>query len=109
MRIGRLDRRITIEALTETQSASGEPQETWSTFAEVWAARRDVSGSERFRSQQELAEKVTRFTVRFLDGLDAKHRIIGDDGLIYDIQSIMEMGRRQFQEITAEARGQAGV
>ena len=38
MQAGKLDRRVQIQQQTATQDAFGQPQQTWTTMATVWAS-----------------------------------------------------------------------
>ena len=100
---GQLDRRITIENRTVTQSATGAPTETWATFATVWAGKRDLRGREYFEARQDQAEVTTEFTIRYLTGLQREMRI-RYDGDTYDIMHVAELGRRAGQTIMARAQ-----
>lgn len=99
MRAGSLDRRVVIQTVSETQDSMGAPTQTWSTFAEVWANRRDTRGSERIRAQSETAMADAVFRIRWLDGVTAKMRLVeGSD--TWDIVAIAEMGRREGLDLT---------
>ncbi len=101
MRSGRMDRKITIQKVTETRSSSGQITKTWSTFAAVWAHKID-SGSREFfsRVNAEVGEFVTIWRIWFLSGLTQKMRIKYENEY-YDIQGIKELGRREGYEITS--------
>lgn len=47
MPVGKLDRRITIEQATQGVGPYGEPVETWSELATVWANAYAVASSNR--------------------------------------------------------------
>lgn len=100
---GMLDRRITIESRVVTQSATGAAVETWSTFATIWASKRDLKGREYFEARQDQAEVTTEFTMHWLMGLTREMRI-QYDGLIYDIQHIAEIHRRTGLRVLARAQ-----
>lgn len=104
---GKLDRRITLLRASRAQDqGTGEEIETWSTLAEVWAAKKDVSDGERMRAAEVSAEISTRFIIRWSSAwsdLNAKDRI-QYDGRFYDIFSVKEIDRRQGLEITGTAR-----
>lgn len=102
MRSGNLDRRIVIEKNAASQNSFGEPEESWSTFATVWANVRPVRGNEQFASDQRRAERQSIFRIRYLSGLTEKMRI-SHDSAYYDIEGIIEIGRREGMEITATA------
>lgn len=103
MRAGSLRHRIVIEVATATRDATGEPIETWSTFAEVYASRVDLAGREGFLAQQVKATVSTKFRVRPVDGLKAKMRI-RSDGEVYDIESIQDPDGRGRELIILTSR-----
>lgn len=109
VRIGSLDRKITIQRATVTQDAEfNEPEETWEDlYANLWAGKRSKSGQEAFSEDQEVASEVLVFTVRYRKVL-ATDRVLYE-GRTYDIlPPLVEVGRRQFLEITAKARDNEG-
>lgn len=89
MRAGKLRHRIRIEAPGTVQDKYGEPVEGWTTFAEVWASREDLTGREAFAAQQVNAEVTTRFGLRFLPGMTANMRV-QCEGIGYDLQSVAD-------------------
>lgn len=103
MNVGRLDRRIRIERPTTAQDLFGEPVPTWGVLDTVWAQVEPLKGSERFVAQQASAEVDTRFTVRWRDDIDATMRIVYEDA-VYDIDSVIEIGRHEGLEIMAKSR-----
>lgn len=105
MRSGRLDRRLTIQAVTETRGSAGDVVETWADVATVWAEKMDEKGREYFAAAQVTAERPTRFTIRWRSGLTAKHRVVCE-GVTYDVQAIDEIGRRKGLWLYCLARGQ---
>lgn len=102
MRAGGFDRQIVIEQRAVTRDAVGSEVESWSTFAEVWAQKKDTSGREFYASNMESGEVTTKFTIRYLAGLQMDMRI-KYDGLVYDIENISEIGRKRGIEISARA------
>lgn len=72
----------------------------------IWAARKDVSDAEKAASGTVQATLAARFTVRssaMTRAIKPKDRLTCD-GKSFDIVGIKELGRRDFLEITAEAR-----
>ncbi len=124
MRAGRLDRLITIQRKTLTQSASGDPVETWTNIAlrrpsSAPAAVRPMKGDEMVRSPETIAGDEVEFKVRYSSGLadlSPLDRIIypalaADQSetsvvvrRIYDILSVNELGRREGFSILANRR-----
>lgn len=109
MEAGKLDRRITIQRATISQNDLGEEVEVWADLATVWAAAKPVSDGERRErmvSGEVSASAETRFTIRWsstVEGVNPKDRI-SYDGIVWDIWSAKEIGRRVGIEITAAAR-----
>ncbi|MCK1541442.1 head-tail adaptor protein [Bradyrhizobium sp. 179] len=67
IRAGSLDRRVTIQRRTVTQSASGEAIETWANVsvrrpASMWPLKGD---DENFRSPEKVAYERIEFRVRY--------------------------------------------
>ena len=96
-KIGSLDERIEIQAVTESANAYGEMAKTWSTAATLWAK---VEYSTTGQSEQ-YAEATVReyrpvfFTVRYRTDYSAKNRILYN-GEYYDIENVEHEGRKAF-------------
>jgi head-tail adaptor len=111
VRIGKLDRRITIQRRTVTQDNAGEPVESWADLS----ARRPASiapltGSERLVGENIIAKEQVEFRTRWstvIADLSPLDRIIypssdsPDDSHIYDIIQASEIGRREMMLIIA--------
>lgn len=101
-----LDRRITITRRTGGVNAFNEPADTWATVATVWAAVTPISDGERLRAGETLAQKASRFLVRWsstISSVDPRDRLTFD-GATWDINGVKHVGRKQFYEITATSR-----
>ena len=111
-RVPNLNRKITIQhdrnagVTPPILDGYGQAVENWVTLATVRASREDVGASERFRANQELATRTSKFTIRWRQLTAGQHRI-SHDGLIWDIEGLAEPEntRRQWLEITASAIG----
>lgn len=103
MRAGDLDRRITIEQATAGTDDYGAPTQTWATLAQVWAQVKPVRGQEYFAAQQVNARVDTVFKIRHRTDITTAMRIsYGSE--YYDIQSVLEIGRREGLELMAIVR-----
>lgn len=105
MNAGDLDRRITLRRKTETNTGLGVTM-TWADLGTVWASRKDVSDGEKMAAGGVMATLAARFVVRsstLTRGLTPKDALI-EGGKTFQIMGVKEMGRRDFLEITAEAR-----
>lgn len=101
MRSGGLDRQVVIQSSSESRDSYGEPIATWSTFATVWAQRRDMRGSERFTAEHDVAVRSAVYRLYWMSGVDEQMRIV--DGATYRITGIAEDRRQNWLELTVEA------
>lgn len=108
MRIGELDRRITIERMAVTTDEFNSPVETWSPFITTWARRKD--SSDRLRTELLGAEQVGSFLLsHFVIRHSPKAKTVSPidrisyDGHIWNIKATKETseGRNRFIEISA--------
>lgn len=103
---GKLDRRVVIERAVTVRNEFGEAEPAgWSTYAERWAERKDVSDGERAAAGQVGAFLQSRFVVRsdsVTRTCTPKDRLQHDGGTwsIFGIKETTE-GRFRFLEITA--------
>jgi len=104
--IGKFDRRVTIQNLTETQSTTtgGSLAESWADQATVWAQVLSMRGNELYTDGL-YTERSKKFRIRYNTGITIteKHRLVFETDN-YDIQSIQREGRRgaEYWEIVAE-------
>lgn len=104
MRIGELDRRVTLQRSQEVMNGLNEPELTWSDLATVWARRRDLSDGEKEAAGQLGASLISRFVVRstaVTRALAPSDRLF-HEGRVWSIKGIKEadLGRNRFIEIT---------
>lgn len=103
MEAGKLDRKITIATPTESANAAGEVAITgWSTWHQPWAEKQASAGDERFVADQRRHINSCTWIIRYKAGLTTKMRITDDLGIVYKINSIVEVGRREGWLISAE-------
>jgi len=100
--IGKLDRRITLQGLTQTQGEYGELIDTWADVATVWANAYAGAGKEFVAARQVNAEVSMQFQIRWMT-VSTTMRILYD-GKYFDIVDIAEVGRRERLNIFAKAR-----
>lgn len=107
--IGKLDRRITIQKKITTTDASNQHLTTgWEDIAtnpEVWAEVEEKSGSEVFQADQLVGLTVAHFTIRHRTDVTIQNRIVYNSKY-YDIQALLEVGRKRFLKIVCESGGQ---
>jgi SPP1 family predicted phage head-tail adaptor len=102
MNSARMDRRITFQEVTETQSATGFSTKAWADYVTVWAQVTYKSGKEYFEADKVNAEVVKLFRVRHRSDLTNKMRIVYESRN-YDILSIDSDYRKGETYVTAKA------
>lgn len=111
MRAGLLDRRITIQRKSITQSDSGEEVVTWATVATVWVQKIENRGEERFAARQFVGHAIRTFRFRWSSvakEVTTEHRIVFD-GRAFDITDVREVGRREGIEVDSYAPSEEPV
>ena len=106
MRIGKLDRRITIIQPTLSQGTSGEDKVTgWtalSSIPDVWAAKDETRGNVLVENERVVFSQTVSWVIRYRSDLDVSMRIVSDSSQVYSIIGISEesKGRERFLTIT---------
>jgi SPP1 family predicted phage head-tail adaptor len=75
MRAGRLNKKVTIQQVTETQDGKGGIIPAWATFAPAWAAIEPLAGKEYLSSKQVNAETSVKIRIRYLANITSKMRV----------------------------------
>lgn len=70
-KIGRLDKRVTIQRRSATKDSYGQEIDSWTTIAQVWAQVKPLGGRERMRTAAMVVESILTHTVtvRFSESL----------------------------------------
>ena len=93
MKIAKMDRRITLERVTNGRDAVGGVSESWATLTTVWAERRNLKGRELMEAAQKSAEAEVLFVVRYstvLGTVSAADRVkMGTE--YFDVVSVTEV------------------
>tara|TARA_R100000654_G_scaffold55153_1_gene81390 strand:- start:1654 stop:1986 length:333 start_codon:yes stop_codon:yes gene_type:complete len=97
MRIGKSDRRITIQRYTTTANVYGERRLDYANFITVWAElmKTGEGMTERITTDQDMPVQRVRFKIRSSTdsrSIQANDRVVYDSK-IYNIQGIEEIGR----------------
>ena len=109
MRAGTLDRQIAIFTAGIVTNDGGDDVDGFSSAGAIPASVRPAPGSERLASGENAANAPTVFRIRWspaVADLNAKDRVeypVGS-GRMYDIKSVVEIGRREGLEIAAIGR-----
>ncbi len=88
MRVGKLRHRLVIQTYTDTPTAYGEPNRTWTTFATVYADIRPVSGREYLAASKVQAEVSSVIVIRYLTGMAPKMRCT-NGGRTFEVVAVL--------------------
>jgi len=105
VRAGKLDRIITLRSRVQTKNDFGEMEESFKDLGKVWAEKRDLRGNERFVAQQTVGRVDTVFRIRHRTDISSLSELICDEEN-YEIQGILELGRREGLELQARRRSE---
>lgn len=101
---GKRDRRIDLRRQIAGTNELGEPLGTFITVDQVWANVRPMTGRELAAGGQ-IAQGGGYTTFRILWRNDIELTwILVHDGQIYDLKSMLEIGRREELELLGQAR-----
>jgi len=96
MRIGKLDRKITIQFRSISQNDYGEAVAAFTSSASVWAMiETQPRGKEKVNNGIEISQQGVNFLIRFSSEVDD---VTNGDRVLYnsqhyDIESVQEVGR----------------
>lgn len=62
-KIGRLDKRVSIQRRSSTKDSYGQEIDSWTTIAQVWAQVKPLGGKERMRNTAMVVESILTHTV----------------------------------------------
>lgn len=101
---GKMNRLISIEQPITSKNNYGEPVTTWAKIADVWAKREDKSGLEDQEGAQLVAQAKVIWTMYYINGLHERMRVKDENGALYDINFIQEIGYKEGLAITTEKK-----
>lgn len=96
MKAGKLRHRIVFEQPVENPGPFNEARFNWTTYREVWAEVRPMSGREYFASQQAQSDVSHEITTRYLAGVTPRMRV-RFGSRIFDIRAVMNVEERNIQ------------
>lgn len=88
MNIGALKSRVVIQQLTAGQDAIGQPVQTWTTLATVWANIRYLNGVETIKSDATTA--ITKVSIRIRRRTDVTPAMrVTYGGTTFEIKNVL--------------------
>lgn len=88
MQAGKLNRRVTVKELSDTQDAAGQPVQTWADVATVWAHIRHLSGVESIKADADTSVVKASIRIRRMTGIDAGMRVY-HGATVYEIKAVL--------------------
>lgn len=106
MQTAELRHKVTFQRVTEADDTFGAPAGTWTDLhSDVPAGKAAGKREERLEAARLNVTAPVVFRTRFIAGITEKDRILhGEDGEtpeVYEISSVVTLGRREGLEITA--------
>jgi SPP1 family predicted phage head-tail adaptor len=99
MNAGKLDQRVTLQALSGGVDEIGQPlPDTWTDVATVWAAVEPLAGREYIAAGAMVSAVETRIRLRYRPGVVSSMRVIHGD-TVYGIEAVIHVksARRELQ------------
>lgn len=88
MRAGKLNKRIKIQQMTETQDSTGQPIVEWTDLTDVWANVKYLNGLQTIKSDGELNIQRASIRIRLRRDVTAGMRVLLG-ATIFDIQAVL--------------------
>lgn len=85
---GKLNKRVIIQQLVAGQDAIGQPVQTWSTLATVWANVLLKSGSQTIKGDADISTVQASIRIRRRTDVTAGMRVL-DGATVYDIKAVL--------------------
>lgn len=97
-----LTRRIDLQQRSGTQDALGQPIESWSNVATVWADILHPSGVEQIKAGADMSIVKASIRVNYRANLNAGMRAV-HNGKVYDIEAVLpDETDRQYMFLVCE-------
>ena len=97
-----LNQRINIEQRNGSFDELGQPVDSWSLVAAVWASIKHQSGLSAIKADADISTVKASIRIRYSAGIDAGMRVVhGSD--IYDIRSVLVNKPERYIDLVCEA------
>lgn len=102
MQAGRLNSRVTIKQLTDGQDEIGQPIQTWTDLATVWANIKHKSGAESIKADQDVSIVQASIRIRRRADVTAAMRV-HHGAAVYEIKAVLpDEQRREHVDLVCE-------
>lgn len=96
-----MDKRVSIQAVTQTSDGQGGFTESWTTSATVWASIEPLKGWERMQAMQVQTPVTHKLVMRYRSGVSTGMRILYKARVFAIKEVINEMEQDRFLIIKA--------
>lgn len=109
MKAGKLRHLILIQSRDTGTDDAGQPVETWTDVASVWADILGATGMATIKAPLDGVEiNAYSFRIRYRTDINAGMRVVSD-GLNYDIKQVRhDLARREWTDLVCEVGGNDG-
>lgn len=111
MKLGTLNRRVTIQQRTAGYDEAGQPIEAWTDVVRVWANIAGQTGMGTItRNQDSIPGSVERYSIRirYREGITSGMRAL-HNGQAFDIRQVrMDFAERVYTDLVCELGGNDG-
>ena len=98
----RLNRRFLIEEQSTTQDAAGQPVNTWTEVATVWADIRNKNGLEAIKADAPTSTVTASVRIRYRTDINAGMRGTYD-GAVYNILAVLpDLEKKRHTDLVCE-------
>lgn len=105
---GSLRHRVTLQQLTGSQDAIGQPVPTWVDVATVWADVRYLNGIETLKAGAEVAIARASIRIRWRAGVTAAMRVL-HGSVVFAIQAVLpDASGNEYLDLACETGASQG-
>jgi SPP1 family predicted phage head-tail adaptor len=109
VKAGALNRKITLQTRDSGTDDAGQPVQTWTDLASVWADIRGANGLNTIKASLDGVEiNAYSFRIRYRTDVDATKRVVYG-GQNYDVKQVRhDFARKEWTDLICEVGGNDG-
>ncbi|MGF6976359.1 SPP1 family predicted phage head-tail adaptor [Paraburkholderia sp. JPY465] len=108
MRIGKLNRRVSLQQPTEVRDELGQPMPGWSELARPWAYVRYLNGKEYATSGTEVSGATASVRIRYRQDVTASMRIVHGSTILNVLAVLPDEGDREYIDLACNTGANDG-
>lgn len=102
MQAGKLNRKIVIQSQSTTQDDTGQPLNTWTTFATPWANIRFMNGIETMKGDSPTSVAKASIRIRYREDITNAMQVVYN-GITYRILAVLpDEAKREHVDLSCE-------